>query len=72
MTHPAPDKIAVDILERCHDFIQAWATDPKIMTVDNYKASIDLRSQIDMYLGYCPDGQPECRATEPLPQRSSE
>jgi len=57
----APDPIAVMLLERCHDFIQKWAMGPK-MTVENLQESLEIRTQIDLYLGYCPEYQAEARS----------
>ena len=56
----APDKIAIAIMERCHDFIQQWAMGPS-MTVENFKEAMEIRVQIDLYLGYCPEYEPEKR-----------
>lgn len=63
------------ILEGCHDFIQAWAEGRLPSSTDGtaYTKSLELRMQIDSYLGYCPYNYPEKRLTaEALPDAAPE
>ncbi|MDZ4250406.1 MAG: hypothetical protein U0990_09985 [Candidatus Nanopelagicales bacterium] len=55
-----PDKLAIYIMEQCHDFLQEWADGMK-MDKDSYERGHVLRMQIDLWLGYCPFLEPEKR-----------